>query len=74
VASGPCEACAVFVVGANDETIVEAVRQADKARIDCPLGWPVPFVEFVTVPQARQRELPPDLTSGQPQRSNAVAR
>lgn len=50
-----------LVVGANDDTIVEAVRQADKVGIDCPLGWPVPFVEFVTAHQAGNVSIPPDL-------------
>jgi predicted nuclease with RNAse H fold len=32
---------------ADDEDIVDAVRSADKTGIDCPLGWPVPFVDFL---------------------------
>ncbi len=30
----------------NDE-IIDASRSADKVGIDCPLGWPDPFVNFV---------------------------
>jgi predicted nuclease with RNAse H fold len=50
-----------LVIGANDQTIVEAVRQADKVGIDCPLGWPVPFVEFVAAHQRGNASIPPDL-------------
>jgi predicted nuclease with RNAse H fold len=35
-------------VGVDDDRIVEAVRGADKAGMDSPLGWPAPFVAFVT--------------------------
>lgn len=37
-----------LVVGADDAAIVDVVESADKVGIDCPLGWPVPFVEFIT--------------------------
>jgi predicted nuclease with RNAse H fold len=50
-----------LVVGAHDDQIVEAIRQADKAGIDCPLGWPVLFVEFVTAHQHGNVRIPPDL-------------
>jgi len=50
-----------LVIGATDKMIVEAVGQADKAGIDCPLGWPVPFVEFVTAHQNGTVSVPPDL-------------
>ncbi|MET9019990.1 DUF429 domain-containing protein [Actinopolymorpha sp. NPDC004070] len=36
-----------LVVGADDALVLEALRAADKAGIDCPFGWPEPFVEFV---------------------------
>lgn len=32
--------------------IVEATRDAAKVGIDCPFGWPVPFVQFVQEHQA----------------------
>jgi hypothetical protein len=38
-----------LVVGATDELITQAVMEADKAGIDCPLGWPEKFVEFISV-------------------------
>jgi hypothetical protein len=33
---------------AADELITRAVMEADKAGIDCPLGWPEKFVEFIS--------------------------
>jgi len=35
-------------VGVDNETIVRAARDADKLGIDCPLGWPLQFVEFIS--------------------------
>ena len=35
------------VCSADDEAILEVIGQADKTGIDCPLGWPDPFVDFV---------------------------
>jgi hypothetical protein len=37
-----------LVVGATDDLITRAVMEADKAGIDCPLGWPEKFVEFIS--------------------------
>lgn len=33
---------------ADDDAVVSAIRLADKAGVDCPLGWPDAFVSFVT--------------------------
>lgn len=44
--------------GADDGLIVEAVTGADKAGIDCPLGWPDKFVDFVTAHRAGHVEVP----------------
>jgi len=35
------------VVGADDEVLLDRIGRAAKAGIDCPLGWPAAFVEFV---------------------------
>lgn len=35
-----------LTVGADDELLVQEIGGADKAGIDCPLGWPQLFVEF----------------------------
>jgi len=40
-----------LALGADDQQIVDAIRRADKAGIDCPLGWPRSFVEFVSTHQ-----------------------
>jgi hypothetical protein len=50
-----------LVLGADDTQIVEAAATADKVGIDCPLGWPAPFVEFVTAHQDGHVTVPPDL-------------
>ena len=34
-------------IPAEDETVLRQAEQADKVGIDCPLGWPEPFVEFL---------------------------
>lgn len=34
-------------LGVSDETIVEAAGVVDKLGIDCALGWPIEFVEFL---------------------------
>ena len=34
-------------LGVTDETIVEAAAVVDKLGIDCALGWPIEFVEFL---------------------------
>ena len=36
-----------LLLGTTDHVLVEAARPADKVGIDCPLGWPVAFVDFV---------------------------
>lgn len=33
--------------GADDEAVLDALAEADKAGIDCPLGWPDAFADFV---------------------------
>lgn len=45
--------------GVSDGDLVEAIRAADKAGVDCPLGWPAPFVAFL-VAQQTGRLTPPD--------------
>jgi predicted nuclease with RNAse H fold len=32
---------------ADDDAVIAAIRAADKAGMDCPLGWPDAFVSFV---------------------------
>lgn len=68
-------ACAVrrLEIGADDALIIDAILAADKAGVDCPLGWPVPFVEFVTAHQAGTVDVPADLT-GRAWRRNLALR
>lgn len=44
--------------GAGDDLIVEAVMDAAKAGIDCPLGWPDRFVDFVAAHRAGHVQVP----------------
>jgi Protein of unknown function (DUF429) len=41
-----------LAAGITDDTIVEQADRADKLGIDCPLGWPDAFVDFVTAHRA----------------------
>lgn len=34
-------------LGADDSKILEAIHHADFVAVDCPLGWPKPFIEFL---------------------------
>ncbi len=43
--SRPC--VVELIQPADDEAVVQACRGADKVGLDCPLGWPLPFVDFV---------------------------
>jgi predicted nuclease with RNAse H fold len=36
-----------LAVGVGDDRIVEAFVTADKVGLDCPVGWPVPFVDLI---------------------------
>lgn len=49
------------LVGVGDDLLATAVSAADKAGIDCPLGWPVPFVEFITAHHAGTLAMHTDL-------------
>ncbi|MET7331678.1 DUF429 domain-containing protein [Nonomuraea sp. NPDC005650] len=49
------------VTGADDEVIVEAIMAADKAGIDCPLGWPYRFIDFVTAHRTGHVQVPAGL-------------
>jgi predicted nuclease with RNAse H fold len=51
--------------GADDDVILAALADADKAGIDCPLGWPEAFVAFVADHQAGDLAVPAGLTGQQ---------
>lgn len=40
---------------ADDATVMEVAKASDKVGIDCPLGWPDEFVDFVTAHHNLQR-------------------
>ncbi|SDL99194.1 DUF429 domain-containing protein [Nonomuraea jiangxiensis] len=50
-----------LVAGADDDLIVEAMLGADKAGVDCPLGWPDKFVDFVCAHRAGDVRVPEGL-------------
>lgn len=45
-------------VSAEDQSVLSAIRSADKAAIDCPLGWPEPFVDFLVAHRAGRAAAP----------------
>jgi predicted nuclease with RNAse H fold len=51
-----------IVCPAGDGAILEAIGRADKTGIDCPLGWPDAFVDFVAAHRSGHVTLPRDGT------------
>jgi hypothetical protein len=52
-------------VGASDDIVLHYLHHPDGAiGVDCPLGWPTPFVEFVLRHEARQFTGPVDRPAG----------
>ena len=47
---------------AGDDVILQNVEQADKTGIDCPLGWPGAFVNFVAAHHVGNVSIPEDST------------
>ncbi len=45
-------------VGADDATVLGALVTADRAAIDCPLGWPEPFIDFLVAHRAGRAPAP----------------
>ena len=48
------------LLDADDEAILRLARGADKIGVDCPLGWPLPFVRFVDAHMAGRVDTPAD--------------
>ena len=46
------------LVGADDATVLAAIVTAERAAIDCPLGWPEPFVDFLVAHRAGRAPAP----------------
>lgn len=57
----------------DDDAVVRHAREADKIGIDCPLGWPDKFVDFL-VEHRKQQFQPTDATSAEWRRSLAYRR
>ena len=51
-----------LVLGGDDAAILDAVADADKVGIDCPLGWPVPFIEFIAGHRDGRVAIPPGVS------------
>lgn len=62
-----------LVVHADDDQIVDAISHAEKAGIDCPLGWPDRFVAFLAQHHA-DRVLKPAYFEGKLGRRQLVRR
>lgn len=45
-------------VGADDAVVLAAFDNADRAAIDCPLGWPEPFIDFLIAHRAGRAPAP----------------
>jgi predicted RNase H-like nuclease len=45
-------------VGADDAVVLAALDNADRAAVDCPLGWPEPFVDFLIAHRAGRASAP----------------
>jgi predicted nuclease with RNAse H fold len=59
-ANGECRVLELSVMQSDDD-VVNAVVTSDKAGLDCPLGWPDAFIEFVTVHQTGHVSVGPGL-------------
>ncbi len=47
-----------LLTSADDEAVLRSIRQADKAGLDCPLGWPAAFVALVSAHHHGQAAVP----------------
>jgi hypothetical protein len=47
-------------LGVVDEQIVEAAKHVDKLGIDCALGWPIEFVDFLNQHSNSKSKAQPD--------------
>jgi predicted nuclease with RNAse H fold len=58
--------------GADDAAVLGAIKEADQAGVDCPLGWPDAFVDFVVAHRAGSVAWRPELTGRAGRRSLAL--
>jgi predicted nuclease with RNAse H fold len=47
-------------IPADDDALLRRSAHADKVGIDCPLGWPEPFVEFLCAHRVKAPRVPAD--------------
>jgi len=59
-------------LGADDDAVVTAVRSARIAGVDCPFGWPLPFVDMIDA-HSRRGLVAPE-SSGRPWRRHLALR
>jgi predicted nuclease with RNAse H fold len=52
-----------LAVDQSDKQIVDLIVASDKAGIDCPLGWPEPFIEFLNAQRAGEPVPPNDIAA-----------
>jgi predicted nuclease with RNAse H fold len=52
-----------LVLDQSDAQIVGHIMAADKAGIDCPLGWPEPFVDFLIAHRSQSTVAPNDVAA-----------
>ncbi|MEU8361248.1 DUF429 domain-containing protein [Nonomuraea sp. NPDC048882] len=48
-------------LGAKDDLLIEAITAATKTGIDCPFGWPVKFIDFITAHRTGHVTVPQDV-------------
>ncbi|MDQ3342979.1 MAG: DUF429 domain-containing protein [Actinomycetota bacterium] len=51
-----------LLLGADDEAVLEALSRAERAAVDCPLGWPEPFAAFLQSHRMGQVQPPAGLS------------
>lgn len=55
--NGACTVQSVAVGQHDDHALCEAIGEADKTGIDCPLGWPSPFIDYLIAHRAGGHDL-----------------
>ena len=61
-------------IPADDDAVLRQSAPADKVGIDCPLGWPEPFVKFLCAHRVNAPQGPADNPGGKGWRSLAYRR
>ncbi len=56
--AGPRPVLDMVQVGADDSTVLSALGNPERAAVDCPLGWPEPFIDFLVAHRAGRAAAP----------------